>query len=200
MRGCYNTCISIFLEASRVRKEYDDASSKLSKIQSKISTLTEKLKHDFGKCHLKLCSLWDWVLLPVVYYSVATMDSCNFLLHQIFLLIVKSTSLSKFTLLLCFWIDWRLFELLVEKLLSKCIKKLSEALAMKYLQDKIKFTLQNFCWISFCSTSWERLSYRIHLCKTRYLECIFTFELKVCRTIFWYSTVNSFFSVLYLVC
>jgi protein kinase C substrate 80K-H len=36
-------------EASRVRKEYDDASSKLSKIQSKISTLTEKLKHDFGK-------------------------------------------------------------------------------------------------------------------------------------------------------
>ncbi|KAF8724234.1 hypothetical protein HU200_021256 [Digitaria exilis] len=36
-------------EASRVRKEYDDASSKLSKIQSKISTLTEKLKQDFGK-------------------------------------------------------------------------------------------------------------------------------------------------------
>ncbi|XP_062196511.1 glucosidase 2 subunit beta-like [Phragmites australis] len=35
-------------EASGVRKEYDDASSKLSKIQSKISTLTEKLKHDFG--------------------------------------------------------------------------------------------------------------------------------------------------------
>lgn len=36
-------------EASRVRKEYDDASSKLSKIQSKISSLAEKLKHDFGK-------------------------------------------------------------------------------------------------------------------------------------------------------
>jgi len=36
-------------EASRVRKEYDDASSKLSKMQSKVSTLTEKLKHDFGK-------------------------------------------------------------------------------------------------------------------------------------------------------
>ncbi|TVU04161.1 hypothetical protein EJB05_50254 [Eragrostis curvula] len=35
-------------EASRIRKEYDDASSKLSKIQSKVSTLTEKLKHDFG--------------------------------------------------------------------------------------------------------------------------------------------------------
>ncbi|XP_006645765.2 glucosidase 2 subunit beta [Oryza brachyantha] len=36
-------------EASHVRKEYDDASSKLSKIQSRISTLTDKLKHDFGK-------------------------------------------------------------------------------------------------------------------------------------------------------
>lgn len=36
-------------EASRVRKEYDDANSKLSKIQSKISNLAEKLKHDFGK-------------------------------------------------------------------------------------------------------------------------------------------------------
>uniref|UniRef100_A0A0D9UZM4 Glucosidase 2 subunit beta n=1 Tax=Leersia perrieri TaxID=77586 RepID=A0A0D9UZM4_9ORYZ len=36
-------------EASRVRKEYDDASSKLSKIQSRVSTLTDKLKHDFGK-------------------------------------------------------------------------------------------------------------------------------------------------------
>ncbi|CAL9103684.1 unnamed protein product [Musa acuminata var. zebrina] len=36
-------------EASRVKKEYDDASSKLSKIQSRISGLSEKLKHDFGK-------------------------------------------------------------------------------------------------------------------------------------------------------
>ncbi|THU67882.1 hypothetical protein C4D60_Mb05t29400 [Musa balbisiana] len=36
-------------EASRVKKEYDDASSKLSKIQSRISSLSEKLKHDFGK-------------------------------------------------------------------------------------------------------------------------------------------------------
>ncbi|XP_072984490.1 glucosidase 2 subunit beta isoform X2 [Typha latifolia] len=36
-------------EASRVRKEYDDSSAKLSKIQSRISSLTEKLKHDFGK-------------------------------------------------------------------------------------------------------------------------------------------------------
>uniref|UniRef100_A0A804JA48 Glucosidase 2 subunit beta n=1 Tax=Musa acuminata subsp. malaccensis TaxID=214687 RepID=A0A804JA48_MUSAM len=35
--------------ASRVKKEYDDASSKLSKIQSRISGLSEKLKHDFGK-------------------------------------------------------------------------------------------------------------------------------------------------------
>ncbi|CAL9096404.1 unnamed protein product [Musa textilis] len=36
-------------EASRVKNEYDDASSKLSKIQSRISSLSEKLKHDFGK-------------------------------------------------------------------------------------------------------------------------------------------------------
>ncbi|MQL77807.1 hypothetical protein Taro_010233 [Colocasia esculenta] len=35
-------------EASRIRKEYDDSSSKLSKIQSRISKLTEKLRHDFG--------------------------------------------------------------------------------------------------------------------------------------------------------
>nr|CAD1828969.1 unnamed protein product [Ananas comosus var. bracteatus] len=36
-------------EASHVRKEYDDTSSKLSKLRSRISSLTEKLKHDFGK-------------------------------------------------------------------------------------------------------------------------------------------------------
>ncbi|KAJ3676607.1 hypothetical protein LUZ60_004019 [Juncus effusus] len=36
-------------EASRVRKEYDDLSSKLSKIQSRISNLNDKFKHDFGK-------------------------------------------------------------------------------------------------------------------------------------------------------
>ncbi|XP_008781219.1 glucosidase 2 subunit beta [Phoenix dactylifera] len=36
-------------EAATVRKEYDDLSSKLSKIQSRISSLNEKLKHDFGK-------------------------------------------------------------------------------------------------------------------------------------------------------
>ncbi|WOL16362.1 glucosidase 2 subunit beta-like isoform X2 [Canna indica] len=36
-------------ESSRVKNEYDDASSKLSKLQSRISTLSEKLKHDFGK-------------------------------------------------------------------------------------------------------------------------------------------------------
>lgn len=35
-------------EAARVRKEYDEANGKLSKIRSKISSLTEKLKHDFG--------------------------------------------------------------------------------------------------------------------------------------------------------
>lgn len=35
-------------DAARVRKEYDESSDKLSKIQSRISSLTQKLKHDFG--------------------------------------------------------------------------------------------------------------------------------------------------------
>ncbi|KAL2457413.1 Glucosidase 2 subunit beta [Abeliophyllum distichum] len=36
-------------DAARVRKEYDESSSKLSKIQSRLSTLTQKLKYDFGQ-------------------------------------------------------------------------------------------------------------------------------------------------------
>ncbi|KAK7362466.1 hypothetical protein VNO77_04580 [Canavalia gladiata] len=35
-------------DAARVRKEYDESSTKLSKIQSRISSLKQKLKHDFG--------------------------------------------------------------------------------------------------------------------------------------------------------
>lgn len=35
-------------EAASVRKEYDESSAKLSKIHSRISSLTQKLKHDFG--------------------------------------------------------------------------------------------------------------------------------------------------------
>ncbi|KAK8543307.1 hypothetical protein V6N12_015865 [Hibiscus sabdariffa] len=35
-------------EAADVRKEFDESSAKLSKIQSRISSLTKKLKHDFG--------------------------------------------------------------------------------------------------------------------------------------------------------
>ncbi|XP_027072180.1 glucosidase 2 subunit beta-like isoform X1 [Coffea arabica] len=35
-------------EAARVRKEYDESSAKLSKLQSRISSLKQKLKHDFG--------------------------------------------------------------------------------------------------------------------------------------------------------
>ncbi|OMO57820.1 hypothetical protein COLO4_35073 [Corchorus olitorius] len=35
-------------EAARVRKEYDESSAKLSKIQSRISSLTKRLEHDFG--------------------------------------------------------------------------------------------------------------------------------------------------------
>lgn len=37
------------LDAAQVRKEYDESSAKLSKIQSRISSLSEKLKLDFGK-------------------------------------------------------------------------------------------------------------------------------------------------------
>ncbi|KAK4762632.1 hypothetical protein SAY86_008400 [Trapa natans] len=35
-------------EAARVRQEYDSSRAKLSKIQSRISTLSKKLNHDFG--------------------------------------------------------------------------------------------------------------------------------------------------------
>ncbi|KAJ4959441.1 hypothetical protein NE237_026552 [Protea cynaroides] len=35
-------------EAARIRKEYEESSSKLSKLESRISKLSEKLKHDFG--------------------------------------------------------------------------------------------------------------------------------------------------------
>lgn len=36
-------------EAARVRKEYDESSAKLSKIESRISKLSDKLQYDFGK-------------------------------------------------------------------------------------------------------------------------------------------------------
>ncbi|KAK9153205.1 hypothetical protein Sjap_000685 [Stephania japonica] len=35
-------------DAARVRKEYDESSAKLSKLRSRISSLTQKLKQDFG--------------------------------------------------------------------------------------------------------------------------------------------------------
>ncbi|XP_031249367.1 glucosidase 2 subunit beta [Pistacia vera] len=35
-------------DADRVRKDYEESSAKLSKLQSRISSLTKKLKHDFG--------------------------------------------------------------------------------------------------------------------------------------------------------
>ena len=38
----------ICAEADRVRKEYDESSSKLNKIQSRVSSLEKKLKQDFG--------------------------------------------------------------------------------------------------------------------------------------------------------
>ncbi|XP_065878387.1 glucosidase 2 subunit beta [Euphorbia lathyris] len=36
-------------EAARIRKEYEESSSKLSKMQSRISSLSQKLGHDYGK-------------------------------------------------------------------------------------------------------------------------------------------------------
>ncbi|PKA61833.1 hypothetical protein AXF42_Ash008665 [Apostasia shenzhenica] len=36
-------------EAAHIRKEYEESNSKLSRVQSKVSSLSEKLKHDFGK-------------------------------------------------------------------------------------------------------------------------------------------------------
>ncbi|XP_061981908.1 glucosidase 2 subunit beta-like isoform X3 [Populus nigra] len=45
-------------EAARVRKEYDESSAKLSKIQSRISSLTKKLKHDYGK-EMEFYSFYD---------------------------------------------------------------------------------------------------------------------------------------------
>lgn len=38
-----------FVEAAHVRKEYEELNVKLSKIQSKVSSLTQKVKHDFGE-------------------------------------------------------------------------------------------------------------------------------------------------------
>lgn len=35
-------------DADSIRKEYDEASSKLTKVESKLSSLKQKLKHDFG--------------------------------------------------------------------------------------------------------------------------------------------------------
>ncbi|XP_015061556.1 glucosidase 2 subunit beta isoform X1 [Solanum pennellii] len=35
-------------DADRIRKEYDEASAKLTKVESRLSSLKQKLKHDFG--------------------------------------------------------------------------------------------------------------------------------------------------------
>ena len=35
-------------DAANVRKEYEESSAKLTKIQSRISSLSQKLKNDFG--------------------------------------------------------------------------------------------------------------------------------------------------------
>lgn len=52
-----------FVDATRVRKDYDESSAKLSKIQSRISSLTQKLKHDFGRSrdiYLKFKGAGKW--------------------------------------------------------------------------------------------------------------------------------------------
>lgn len=36
------------IDADSIRKEYDEASAKLTKIESKLSSLKQKLKQDFG--------------------------------------------------------------------------------------------------------------------------------------------------------
>ncbi|KAJ6845736.1 glucosidase 2 subunit beta [Iris pallida] len=46
-------------EADHVRKEYADSNSKLSKIHSRISSLTEKLKHDFVGKEKEFYSFYD---------------------------------------------------------------------------------------------------------------------------------------------
>lgn len=46
--------LSFASEAERIRKEFDDSSAKLSKLQSRISSLTQKLKQDFGKSAMKV--------------------------------------------------------------------------------------------------------------------------------------------------
>lgn len=42
-------CVSCLIDANRVRKDYEDSTTRLSDIQERIASLTEKLKHDFGE-------------------------------------------------------------------------------------------------------------------------------------------------------
>ena len=44
----------ISVDAAQVRKEYGDSNAKLSNIQSRISSLSVKLKQDFGKYVIEL--------------------------------------------------------------------------------------------------------------------------------------------------
>lgn len=41
--------VCTYVEADHIRKEYEESNARLSKMQSRISSLTEKLKKDFGK-------------------------------------------------------------------------------------------------------------------------------------------------------
>lgn len=53
-----------FAEVAHVRKEYDESSAKLSKIQSRISSLTQKLKQDFG-----ISKTWTKTLFIVILFT-----------------------------------------------------------------------------------------------------------------------------------
>ncbi|KAK3002061.1 hypothetical protein RJ639_020769 [Escallonia herrerae] len=59
----------VFVEAANVRKEYEESSAKLSKIQSRISSLTQKLKEDFGmyikSAHLNKLPRWRGIVQHV---------------------------------------------------------------------------------------------------------------------------------------
>lgn len=56
-------CLTSSSEAARVRQEYESSSAKLSKIQSRISTLSKKLNHDFGEYYCY--SPWTYLFLVI---------------------------------------------------------------------------------------------------------------------------------------
>lgn len=69
LKSCPMLCqLLVSSEAALIRKEYEESSTKLSKLQSRISSLTEKLKHDFGQC--SIVSLYILQHLPACFYKL----------------------------------------------------------------------------------------------------------------------------------